>query len=72
MSVITKPLEELVQELPPDMRAEVREFVLFLLTKRDHRAGGILRQDWAGALRESREQYTSLELERQALDWRGD
>ena len=72
MSAIPKPLEELVKELPPDMRAEVREFVLLLLTKRDRRTSGTLRQDWAGALRESREQYTSLELERQALDWRGD
>ncbi len=26
MNAITKPLQELVQELPPDMHAEVRDF----------------------------------------------
>jgi len=72
MDTIAKPLEELIQDLPPDMRSEVRDFVEFLLTKRERHAGKTLKQDWAGALRDQRERYTSLELERQALDWRGD
>ena len=72
MSTIAKPLQELVQELPPDMRAEVRDFVEFLLAKRGRRARRTLRQDWAGALRNYRQQYTSLELQRQASTWRGD
>jgi len=72
MNAMARPLEDLVQELPPDMRAEVRDFVEFLLAKRDRHSGKPLRQDWAGALREYRQQYTSLELQRQAMDWRGD
>ncbi len=72
VSTIAKPLQELVEELPPDVRAEVRDFVEFLLAKRGHRPRRTLRQDWAGALRNYREQYTSLELQRQALTWRGD
>jgi hypothetical protein len=72
MSTITKSLPELVQELPPDMRAEVRDFIEFLLAKRSRSEKRVLRQDWAGALRDYREQYTSLELQRQALAWRGD
>lgn len=72
MSATTKPLEELVQELPPDLRAEVRDFAEFLLERRDRRTGTTLRQDWAGALRDFRQQYTSMELQRQALGWRGD
>ena len=67
-----KSLQELVQELPPEMQAEVRDFAEFLLTKRRHRANKILRQDWAGTLREHRQEYTSLELQRQVLSWRGD
>jgi hypothetical protein len=67
-----KSLEELVRELPPDMVAEVRDFIEFLLSKRERRAAGALRQDWAGALRDYREQYTSVELQHRALDWRGD
>jgi len=72
MSATTKTLQELVQELPPDMRAEVRDFVEFLLAKRGRGVTRTLRQDWAGALRDYREQYTALELQRQALAWRGD
>jgi len=72
MSTITRPLQELVQELPSDMHTEVRDFVEFLLAKRVRRAKRTLRQDWAGALRNYRQQYTSLELQRQALTWRGD
>lgn len=67
-----KPLEELVKELPPESQEEVREFVQLLLEKRGRKAGRTLRQDWAGALREYRGQYTSLELQQRALQWRGD
>ena len=72
MSSSTKQIEELVQELPPEAQIEVRDFVEFLLSKHGRRASRPLRQDWAGALREHRDQYTSRELQRKALDWRGD
>lgn len=72
MSTRAKPLDELVKELPPDSQAEVRDFVEFLLEKRRRKAPGKLRQDWAGALGEYRDEYTSLELQKKSLDWRGD
>ena len=68
----TKSLEELVQELPSDYREEVKNFVLSLLEKQGKKEGKKLRQDWAGALKEYRDQYTSLELQKKALEWRGD
>jgi hypothetical protein len=43
-----------------------------LLEKRERKTGRPLRQDWAGALRKYRNQYSSLELEKKALEWRGD
>jgi hypothetical protein len=64
-----KSLEELVRELPPDMRSEVRDFAEFLLKKRTHVTEAEFRLDWRGALRELREQYTSTELEHKALEW---
>ena len=64
-----KSLEELVRELPPDMAAEVRDFVEFLLEKRERAPQAELKLDWRGALRELREQYTAVELEHKALDW---
>jgi hypothetical protein len=72
MSTQPKPLDELVKDLPPDCQAEVREFVQSLLEKRKRNAAGKLRQNWAGALSDYREEYTSLELQKKSLDWRGD
>ncbi|CAN5682189.1 hypothetical protein BH24ACT22_BH24ACT22_01970 [soil metagenome] len=65
-----KPLSELVEELPPDVQQEVRDFVEFLISKHSHTPGKELRQDWAGALQDYREQYSALELQKKALEWR--
>jgi len=65
-------LKELIEQLPPELEDEVRDFVEFLLEKKAKKRGRKLRQDWAGALRDYRDQYTSLELQKKALEWRGD
>lgn len=67
-----KTLEEKIKELPPELQKDVFDFVEFLLEKRAKKRGKRLRQDWAGALRDYRDQYTSLELQKKALEWRGD
>ncbi len=66
-----RPLSELVEELPPDARREVRDFVEFLISKHGRASGKRLQQDWAGALRGYRGQYNALELQEKALEWRG-
>ncbi len=63
---------EKVKELPPELQQEVEDFVQFLIEKRVRKPGRKLRQDWAGALRDYRDQYTSLELQKKSLEWRGD
>jgi len=68
MSSATKPLEELIHDLPPRLRVEVRTFIEFLLNKHKHPEKRKLRQDWAGALKA--EAYTSVELQHIALEWR--
>jgi len=65
-------LKELIEKLPPELQEEVRDFVEFLLERKACKHGRKLRQDWAGALRKYRGQYTSLELQKKALEWRGD
>ena len=68
-----KRLEELVQELPPELQQEVYDFARFLReTKAKPRRKGKLRLNWAGGLREYRDRYASLDLQRKALEWRGD
>lgn len=65
-------IKELVEKLPPDLQQEVKDFVEFLLKKRaTEKPKKKLRLDWAGALRDYRDQYTSLELQKKALEWRG-
>jgi len=65
-------LETLIKQLPLQLQEEVKEFFEFLLEKQREKAGKKLRQDWAGALKEFRDKYTSLELQKKALEWRGD
>ena len=65
-------LEDIVSGLPPDLRREVEDFIQFLIEKHVRKVGRKLRQDWAGALKSYRHQYTSLELQKKALEWRGD
>ncbi|MBM4042086.1 MAG: DUF2281 domain-containing protein [Planctomycetes bacterium] len=67
-----KTLEEVVRELPPTLQAEVRDFAQFLLEKRGRPKQRRLRLSWAGGLREFRDKYTSLELQKKALEWWGD
>jgi len=65
-------LKEMINKLPPELQKEVKDFVEFLLERQKRKYGRKLRQDWAGALRDYREQYTALELQKKALEWRGD
>ena len=65
-------IEEMVKKLPPELKREVEDFVNFLIEKKARKQGRKLRQDWAGALKDYRDKYTSLELQKKALEWRGD
>ena len=65
-------LKELIDQLPPELQREVEDFARFLLEKRKRKSEHRLRQDWAGALSKYKDQYTSLELQKKALEWRGD
>ena len=71
MSSDHRSLEEIVRELPPDAQDKVRQFVESLQEPNNGRAKK-LEQNWAGALSDYREKYTSLQLQKKALEWRGD
>jgi hypothetical protein len=67
----TRELVELFEELPIDARSQLERFAEKL------RASRSLQQtkddysfDWAGGLKELRDQYTSVELQHKASDWR--
>jgi galactose-1-phosphate uridylyltransferase len=65
-------IEELIKALPANLKREVEDFAEFLLKKHTTRRKKQLSLNWAGGLREYRDQYTSLELQKKALEWWGD
>jgi hypothetical protein len=67
-----KSLEELIKELPPQLQNEVREYAQYLVDTKVKPKRKYLRMDWAGGLREYRNQFTSLQLQKKALEWWGD
>ncbi len=65
-------IEDLIQELSPDNRKEVKDFITSLLQKQKTGEGKPLRLSWAGALRQYRNTYTAPELQEQSLSWRSE
>lgn len=65
-------LKDQINKLSPDLQKEVKDFVDFLLKKQRRKKAKPLKQDWAGALKEYRHKYSSLELQKKALEWRSD
>ena len=72
MQIEEKSLQELIRELPPDKIEAVKNFVQLLLTKQERQKSHKLRQNWAGALEEFKDQFTSIDLQKKSLLWRGD
>ncbi|OGF63620.1 MAG: hypothetical protein A2Y62_00890 [Candidatus Fischerbacteria bacterium RBG_13_37_8] len=65
-------LKDYIEKLPPELQEEVKDFIEFLLEKKARKGNKTLRLDWAGALSKYKNNYTSLELQKKALSWRGD
>ena len=65
-----KNLEKKISILPPELQKEVEDFIEFLIEKRLKRPKGKPNFNWAGALKEFRDQYTSVELQHKISDWR--
>ena len=61
---------ERIKQLPPDLHDEVIDFIDFLMTKKVAKRKKRPKLAWMGGLKEYRAQYTSLELQRKALEWR--
>ncbi|NQT27554.1 DUF2281 domain-containing protein [candidate division KSB1 bacterium] len=65
-------LKEIINELSPALQKEVEDFALFLNKKYKSNKKYYLKQGWAGSLKEYKNQYTALELQKKALQWRSD
>lgn len=58
-----------MEKLPPNLQQEIGDFARFLVEKKRKPKRKKLRLTWAGDLREFRDQYSSLELQKKSLDW---
>jgi hypothetical protein len=67
-----KTLEEMIRDLSPDAQRQVADLVRRLAESSKAGPKRNLDQRWAGALKRYRDQYTSLQLQKKALEWRGD
>lgn len=70
MSTSLQTIQEKVQQLSAQQQAEVVDFIDFLLSKKSPKPKTQMKLDWAGCLRDLRDQYTSVELQHQANIWR--
>jgi len=67
-----KEIESKIQELPENLRKEVLDYIDFLHKKyKDKRskANGF-KFDWEDGLSEVKNEFTSVELQHKALEWR--
>jgi len=67
-----KSLQEVIKKLSPDKQNEVISYAKKLLEKETNLHGTKMNLSWAGALKEYKNQYTSLDLQKKALQWWGD
>ncbi|MDM7940857.1 MAG: DUF2281 domain-containing protein [Methanothrix sp.] len=65
-------LAEFVEQLPPDIQKEIKDFAEFLLEKKAKKRREVPTFDWEGALKDLGEQCTSVELQHKILEMRGD
>lgn len=61
-------LEESIKNLPLNLKKEVFDFVQFLLEKQKEKSGK-LSLSWAGKLQKYKNQFTSIKLQKKALEW---
>ena len=60
---------EKFDQLPPDLQEKVIKCIDSLLTQKELRDKKKLKLDWVGGLKEYRDQYTALELQKAAVEW---
>jgi len=59
-----------IQNLPPDLQDQANDFIEFLINKKKRKIRKTPKLDWIGGLRKFKNQYTALELQKKALEWR--
>ena len=66
-----KTIEKKIYQLTPDLVTKLDDYIDYLLSrKKVNKSSKLLKQDWAGGLKDYKNNYTSIELQKLALEWR--
>ena len=64
-------IETKFKKLPDYLKEEVEDFIDFLITKKKvSKKKKLPKLEWIGGLKEYRKQYTAVELQKMASEWR--
>ncbi len=63
-------IEEKLKQLPAELQDEVKDFIDFLITTKKRKRHKKPKLDWFGGLKKYRDQFTALELQKKASEWR--
>jgi hypothetical protein len=68
-----KTIEKKISKLPPGLIIKLDDYVDYLLSQNHlNIQANKLKQTWAGGLKDYKNKYSSLELQKLALEWRAD
>ena len=56
-------------QLPPDLQEKAIKYIDSLLTQKELRRNKKPKLNWVGGLKEYRDKYTALELQKEVIDW---
>jgi hypothetical protein len=70
MKQYVKSINQMVNELAPGQQAEARDFIESLLERKRVSTRRKPQFDWAGALKDMREDYSSVDLQHESSRWR--
>jgi hypothetical protein len=65
-----KDIEKKIRSLKPRDIEKINKFIDRLNDENKSRPGGKLKQDWAGVLEKFKKDWTSVELQKKANEWR--
>jgi len=63
-----KELIDLIENLPDDLKKEVKDFAVYLLMKSKKKKR--LSLNWKGKLSKYKNKFNSVELQKKAVEWR--
>ena len=66
-----KTIEKKINQLSPSLVIKLDDYLDYLLSHINiKKTSRILKQDWAGGLKDYRKKYSSIELQKLSMEWR--